>query len=220
MNIVFFVFMGLVVLISSISVSLVLRDIIEQIKIRKAKAEQAKLAIDNQPVPETNTLIIAHDIEIISAPVVATTVIPIENGVTFALSSEHTLEEKYAALPQIDKEFYDGIARHAAEKEKAKLYKTVNSEEYKIGNAKLIKLSIKREFVTCEFFIPNSDFKNYITANKVKFKQRSTVLRVIDNLTFNTAKDTIDLVERLLKEDAKHKKELLRELRKVRKSSN
>lgn len=233
MKIAIIVFMVLVILISLVAVGLVLWDVIQDIK-QKNKVKQNTLVQGNQlsqnicaptiaqdsnimPISDEAASIILHDGELTPAHEVASMLIPIENGVTFAVGANQTLRQKYAALPEIHREYFDQIAQYAALKQKATLYKTAQSEEYKIGSVKLVKLSIRREAVTCEFFIPNSNFKNYIAPNKAKVKQRSTLLRVVDEFTLKTAKDTIDFVERVTNEDAEQKKLLAKEHRKAKK---
>ena len=55
--------------------------------------------------------------------------------------------------------------------EDSKRYKNANYEEYKVGKSRLVRLKIKRDTLICELVIPNIDFKNYVSENKVEVKQ-------------------------------------------------
>lgn len=138
-----------------------------------------------------------------------------EDGtVSFAASTTQTLEEKYMELSAEQKRFYDDIIKYAAAKEGSRRYYNQRYEEYKIGSKRIVRLRIKRGVVYCEFLLTNSDFRNYISENKIPVKQAATVIKVIDAATVDAVKNSVDIAVQLIAEEREYKKQLAREKRK------
>ena len=138
-----------------------------------------------------------------------------EGTVAFSATKE-TIDERYLALPNDYKNYYDEIVKHAASIEKSKRYKNARYEEYKVGKNSLVRMLIKRGLVVCEFVIPNFDFRNYVNDNKVAIKQAPITLKVIDESKLQIAKDTIDIAVKAIEEEKEYKKEQARQRRRER----
>ena len=136
-------------------------------------------------------------------------------NVAFATSAKDTLDEKYAALSDEQKAFYDEIASYAIAKEDAKRFKNLRYEEIKIGKARLVRMLIKRNQVVCEFIMYNSNFKNYVNENKVAVKQAATVIKINDAASVQAAKDSMDIVINTINEEKEYKKQQAKERRKA-----
>lgn len=116
------------------------------------------------------------------------------DSVSFAIAaSSATLEEKYLDLTPQYKSYYDQIVQHANRKDGAKRIKNASYEEYKLFHARLVRLQIKGGVVVCQFLLLNTDFQNYLSANKLKVKQAPVVLRVTDDESLAAAKSSIDI---------------------------
>ena len=74
---------------------------------------------------------------------------------------------------------------------------------------------IKRETVVCEFIMGNTDFRNYVNENKVSVRQAATVLKVVDDVTLQAAKDGIDIATKAAAAEREYKKQIAREKRKA-----
>ena len=137
-----------------------------------------------------------------------------EGTVSFSASTSQTLEEKYLELSSEQKGFYNDIIKYAAGKEASRRYYNQRYEEYKIGSKRIVRLRIKRGVVYCEFLLTNSDFRNYISENKIPVKQAATVIKVVDAATVDAVKNSIDIAVQLIEEEKAYKKQLAREKRK------
>jgi len=138
-----------------------------------------------------------------------------ENAVIF---SRHTLtlEEKYATLSTEFKRYFDEIIRHATSKEGVREIKTANYYDYKNGSYKVLRLTIKRGEIVCEFQMLDRDFLNYASSSNVKMKQSATAIKVTEAAVVGAIKDCIDLVCLKIAEDKEHKKNLAKEKRRER----
>lgn len=137
-----------------------------------------------------------------------------EGTVSFSASTSQTLEEKYLELSSEQKGFYNDIIKYAANKEASRRYYNQRYEEYKIGSKRIVRLRIKRGVVYCEFLLTNSDFRNYISENKIPVKQAATVIKVVDAATVDAVKNSIDIAVQLIEEEKAYKKQLAKEKRK------
>jgi hypothetical protein len=124
-----------------------------------------------------------------------------------------TIEEKYATLSTEFKRYFDDIIRHALSKDGVKEMKNPNAYTYKIGAYKVLRLSIKRSEIVCEFYFIDKDFAEYSSASEVKMKKSATTVRVSEGSAVGVVKDGIDLVCSQIAEDKERKKELAREKR-------
>ena len=139
-----------------------------------------------------------------------------DGAVSFRLNAanQETLDEKYLALSKEEKGYYDAILFHAVGKEGSRRFRTARHEEIKIGRTRLVRMSIKRGVVTCEFTLYNTDFKNYIDENKLSVKHASTVLKITSQAAVQAAMDSIDLAVQSAEREKEYKKQLARENRK------
>ena len=102
--------------------------------------------------------------------------------------------------------------------EGSKRFKNTRYEEYKLGNARLVRMLIKRGVVHCEFILHNPDFKNYVNENKISVRQSATTMRIDSKETVAAAKNSIDIVVAAIAEEKEYKKQLARERRKAAKA--
>ena len=124
-----------------------------------------------------------------------------------------TIEEKYATLSTEFKRYFDDIIRHALSKDGVKEMKNPNAYTYKIGAYKVLRLSIKRSEIVCEFYFIDKDFAEYSSASEIKMKKSATTVRVSEGSAVGVVKDGIDLVCSQIAEDKERKKELAKEKR-------
>ena len=137
------------------------------------------------------------------------------NAVKFS-TTQHTMDTKYAMLSKEHKGFFDAIAKHALSKEGAKAYLTKSYHDYKVGVSRLVRMSIKRGEIVCEFVVIDRDFKDYASRADLKIKASATVIRVTEPSAVGVAKDGIDLVFSQIQEEREYKKQLAREKRRAR----
>ena len=242
MEVVFMIFMTFVSVVSLFAVMVVVRDIVREHSANKqssaavgSESERAMLeqfleelkankenALDEQALPEkaeAPTLTTQENEEEATeqeAPLESEASEDEEDDgtVSFSASTSQTLEEKYMELPTEQKRFYDDIIKYAASKEASRRYYNQRYEEYKIGSKRIVRLRIKRGVVYCEFLLTNSDFRNYISENKIPVKQSATVIKVVDAATVDAVKNSIDIAVQLIAEEKEYKKQLAKEKRK------
>ena len=135
-----------------------------------------------------------------------------ENAVVFSRQTL-TLEERYATLSTEFKRHFDDIIRHAMAKEGVKELKYANYYDYKIGSYKVLRITIKRGDIVCEFQFLDRDFLNYANASNVKMSKSATSIKVTEPSAVGAVKDGIDLVCAQIAEDKEYKKNLAREKR-------
>ena len=138
-----------------------------------------------------------------------------EGTISFATGQQQTLDEKYLALSQAEKGWYDEIIKYASAVEGSKRFKNARYEEYKVGKNRLVRLLIKRGIIQCEFILHNSDFRNYVNENKINVKQSATTMLVENAETVNVVKNSIDIVVASIAEEKEYKKQLAREKRRA-----
>ncbi len=153
----------------------------------------------------------------VKAEVSATVAMEIEpaNAVSFAADKTQTIDDKYNALPKKEKKFYDEIVNYAKVVEGVKRFKNSRYEEYKVGKSRLVRMLIKRDVITCEFILPNNDFKYYVNENKINVKQAATVLKIVDDSAVQVAKDSIDIAVKAIEQEKELKKEQAKERRRL-----
>lgn len=139
-----------------------------------------------------------------------------ENSVTFSKSLNMTMESRYAALSSEFKSYFDEVVRHAMSKEGVKVNETTSYYDYKIGAKRVMRISIKRGEIVCEFTFIDRDFNTYAHANNVKLKPSATSIRVTEASAVGVAKDGIDLVCAQIAEEKEYKRELARAKRRER----
>ncbi len=138
-----------------------------------------------------------------------------EGTISFSMGQKQTLEEKYLALSAEQRGWYDEIVKYAAAVDGSKRFKNVRYEEYKVGKNRLVRLLIKRGIIHCEFMLHNSDFKNYISENKIPVRQSATIMLVEDAATVEVVKNSIDIAVAASNEEREYKKKLAREKRRA-----
>ncbi len=139
-----------------------------------------------------------------------------ENSVTFSKSHNMTMESRYAALSSEFKGYFDEVVSHAMSKEGVKVNETTSYYDYKIGAKRVMRISIKRGEIVCEFTFIDRDFNTYARANNIKVKPSATSIRVTEASAVGVAKDGIDVVCAQIAEEKEYKKELARERRRER----
>ena len=129
-----------------------------------------------------------------------------ENAVTFESTAKLTLEEKYATLDEKSKAYYDEIIAYAESKEGVRCFKNARYVEYKSGKNRLVRLNIKRGVVIGEFILPNNDFKNYVSGNKLSIKLPTTVIKVTSDLMMQAVKESIDVAYKVILDEKEQKR--------------
>lgn len=138
---------------------------------------------------------------------------------TFVKTRNETLREKYLKLSDEQKRFFDEVSAHAASAEQSRRIENDRYVEYKAGNARLVRLLIKREIVVCEYLMPNDNFKRYLAGNKVKIKTAPIILKITDENSLQTAKDSIDIAKKIIADEKAYKKEQINLRRRERRSA-
>lgn len=138
---------------------------------------------------------------------------------TFVKPRNETLREKYLKLSDEQKRFFDEVSAHAASAEQSRRIENDRYVEYKAGNARLVRLLIKREIVVCEYLMPNDNFKRYLAGNKVKVKTAPIILKITDENSLQTAKDSIDIAKKIIADEKAYKKEQKNLRRRERRSA-
>ncbi len=138
------------------------------------------------------------------------------NSVTFSKSHNMTMKSRYAALSSEFKGYFDQVVRHAMSKDGVKVNETTSYYDYKIGAKRVMRISIKRGEIVCEFTFIDRDFNTYARANNIKVKPSATSIRVTEASAVGVAKDGIDVVCAQIAEEKEYKKELARERRRER----
>ena len=130
-----------------------------------------------------------------------------------------TLEQKYLSLPHEARAYYDEIVRYAMNIDGNKRFKNARYEEYKVGKNRLVRIKIKNGVIVCELLIPNLDFKNYVSDNKIDVRQSATVIKVVDEATLDAVKGSIDVAVEQIKKEKERKQELVKLRRRERRAS-
>ena len=138
---------------------------------------------------------------------------------TFVKPRNETLREKYLKLSDEQKRYFDEVSAYAASAEQSRRIENDRYVEYKAGNARLVRLLIKREIVVCEYLMPNDNFKRYLTGNKVKVKTAPIILKITDENSLQTAKDSIDIAKKIIADEKAYKKEQKNLRRRERRSA-
>ena len=214
-------------------------NIIAQAERIIAQAQQSVSTVPAEPVAEPEPIVEAPVAEpvveepVVEEPVVeepaaeeapeeepAAEVLNPDGTISFSKGQQQTLEEKYLALSAEQRSWYDEIIKYATLVEGSKRFKNARYEEYKVGKNRLVRMLIKRGIIHCEFILHNSDFKNYISENKIAVKQSATTMLVEGAATVQAVKNSIDIVVAAIAEEKEYKKKLAREKRKAARASS
>ena len=190
-----------VIVVCVFCVGLLIYDLVSEHKAKKIKNTDevvlnpnpsSDLVKEEKPVEEkiTEEKVLAND----------------SSEITFSKGKE-TIDEKYNALTNDYKAYYDEVVRYANNIEGIKRVKTSAYEDYKIGNNKVVRLKIKRDTVICEFAIANIQFKNYLKDNKVSVKQSTSVIKLLNDESLEAVKNSIDFAKKNIEEEKAYKKE-------------
>lgn len=218
MYVLIIVFIVFTLLIGLFCVGVVSRDIVVETRENKKKAQAAEAEAETCATYSCANEIPAE--EIVPEPVEEEPVFEAEadeiapfaaaaeddGKVAFSTGSK-TLDEKYLELSAEYKGYYDDVVRYANTVEGSKRYKNAAYEEYKVGKNRLVRLKIRKGVVICEFVIPNLEFKNYISGNKVAVKQAPATIKVTDEATLAAVKDSIGIAVKAIEEEKAYKKE-------------
>ncbi len=137
------------------------------------------------------------------------------SGNSVVFETPKTLDEKYAALDKAMRGYYDEISAYAAKQENVKHKKTNKYEDYSIGRARVIRLSVRRGNIVCEYVFPNLGLVTFAAENNMgAAKSGSTSIKVVDQAGVEAAKNNIDYVISSIAEEKKLKKQLAKERRK------
>ena len=140
------------------------------------------------------------------------------NAVKFS-TNQLTMEEKYAMLSTEHKGYFDAIVKHAMSKEGAKVNMSKNYYDYKVGLTRLVRMSIKRGEIICEFIFIDRDFKNYASQADLKIRSTGSMIKITEPAAVGVAKDGIDLVFTQLEEEREYKKQQAREKRRAKRQA-
>ena len=183
-----------------------------------APVEEPVAPVVEEPVVEApvEEPVVEEIVEEPAAEAAAEEIADPDGTISFSKGQQQTLEEKYMALSAEQKGWYDAIIKYASAVEGSKRFKNLRYEEYKVGKNRLVRLLIKRGIINCEFILHNSDFKNYVSENKIAVKQSATTMLVESAATVDAVKNSIDIVVAAIAEEKAYKKQLAREKRKAR----
>ena len=214
------------------AVVVIARDIVRESASNKKDADAQKSTEEKEPVqvvvqPVLSTAVPAPVVEEPVAPVAEEPVAPIMEEVATAETNDSvsgvvfskvslTMAEKYAALSSEHKRYFDQIVKYALSKEGVTEAKYNSAYDYKIGTYRVVRMTIKRGEIVCEFNFIDRDFKNYASEASVKVKTAGTTVKVTEKLAVGVVKDGIDLVVTQIAADKEYKKALARERRKAR----
>ena len=130
-----------------------------------------------------------------------------------------TLFGKYLNLTDEQKRFYDEIVAYAAAIPGSRQIKNDRYEEYRYGNARLVRVLIKRDTVVCAYLMTNVNFKRYVAGNKIKVKTAPSVLKISDESALRAAKDSIGIAKKIVDDEKAYKKEQAKLRRRARRNT-
>ena len=225
METVILVFMAFVSVITLLIVLIVAKDIIHNALRKDKKEEKEDLSEKTEArdeEKEETPAVEAVSEEVVEEKLEETTEEKVQddNSITFSAGVSETHTDKYLALTNEEKSYYDEIVRYAQLIEGSKRNLNERYEDYKVGNTRLVRLRIKRGVVMAELVLPNSDFKNYVSDNKIAVKLAPTVFKVISWDVVKVVKDSLDIVVKAIADEKERKKEIAREKRRARRSAN
>ena len=188
-------------------------DVVEETIEESAAATLVEDVEDDEDVTEE---LVAEEVEDATEQP-APEIIP-EDAVVFSATRD-TLDQRYDALSDEMRGYYDEIVKYAQVVEGNRRFKNDRYEEYKVGKNRIVRLLVKRGVIVCEFVIANSDLRNYMADNKLKVKQAPTTLKVYDELTLQAAKNAMDIAVKAIEEEKLYKKEQARAKRRAAKAA-
>lgn len=148
----------------------------------------------------------------IALAAVAQSSAPADGAVVFA-ANKPTHQAKYQALSDEQRGWYDEIVNYVSQIEGIKSISNDRYEEYKLSSRRVVRMTIRRGVIVCEYMLGNPGVSKYMAENKVKIKQSPTVLKVTSANEVGAAKDTIDIAVSDITEMRRQAKEAERERR-------
>ena len=113
-----------------------------------------------------------------------------------------THEEKYNALPDDVRAFYDEIAQYAASIDGATSAMRKRYEEYSLGNSRIVRMTIdSKGTIVCAFILRNSAFFTYASENEIAVTTAPTKMKITGEGLVAAAKRTIDMVVNNIEEE-------------------
>ncbi len=195
---------GALIAIGLFAILVVLNNIAKQLKEKNSKQLSEKNANLVAPTP----------VAVLQTKPANEEVVVTDDTVTFSSEKALTIDDKYVELSTEQKNYYDQIVEYASKVEGSRRFKNARYEEHKVGKNRLVRMLIKRGQIVCEFILPNNDFKNYVSENKLKIKSAPTVLKIADESSVQIAKDSIDIAVKAIAEEKEIKRQQTRERRK------
>lgn len=231
METLFMIFMVFVTCMVIFAITVVVRDIIkESFASKRAQTAQPEVKVVEKIVEIEKPVVVevpakeepAKEPE--KEPVIEEVAVAVEpeaevednDKISFSAGNQQTLDEKYLELSAQAKSWYDELVKIANNVEGSKRIKNARYEEYKVGNSRVIRLTIKRGVIQTEFVLHNSDFKNFVNENKISVKQSATVIKLVDESSFEAAKNSVSIVLQQIAEEKEYKKQLAREKRRAK----
>ena len=198
------IFMILVVLMIGLIIGVLIYDLLSERK----KAQEISEEPEQKPAPAPAPAPVSAIAEVAVAEYEEP-----KGNVTFSADADVTHEEKYRLLSDDARAWYDEIAAYAAAVQGAKHYMGRHYEEYKIGSKKIVRFSIKRGVIVCQFLLENSDFHSYVSENRIAVSSAPTSMKITGAEVVKAAKGAIDIVKRSIDEEKELKRRLANERR-------
>ena len=216
MDVVLIIFMIIACIVSIFSLAVIVADLMKE---RKSKS-QAKSDTESAGVKTDNTALNVSESKVEPAKSDVVQVeqvndVPVEGNVVFSAGEKKTLDVKFQELDPDLQKLYVEIVQYAMSKPDVRQYKNDRYEEYRIGKTRIVRMQIKRGAIFCEFLLLNSDFRNFISDNKVRVRQEPTVLRVENAQSVVAAKNGIDIAVKAASDEIEYKKQKRREKRRL-----
>lgn len=115
-------------------------------------------------------------------------------GIVLHTAPKKTFDENYADLTKQQKKYFDGLIAYALSNEKAEKVQTKNYVVVREQKHPILKVVINKGITTAKFKLENELFKQYRKKSSAKINVKETVLQIVDNASYETAKGLIDVV--------------------------
>lgn len=146
-----------------------------------------------------------------------------EQAVVFS-AQKMTHTEKYAQLDDESKTWYNTVAAHAAAVPQIKRVQNDKCEEFRLFGKRIVRLSIKKGVVHCEYCIVNVEFNRYVVNGKLAVKHTATIIKLVSEREVVAAENAVDIAVAIVRRERneKHQRDLerRREARRQRTASS
>ncbi len=136
---------------------------------------------------------------------------PAEEGVIFG--EQRSMEEKYAALGDSQRQLFDLVVSHALSKDGARELKFSSYYDYKIGAYRLLRIKVKRGEIVCELPFLDRDVQDFANAAEVKIKHAAPSVRLTELAAVTAVNEGVDLLVTQIAADLEYKRSLAKERR-------